>query len=87
MEGAAFVLEVCGGCVQGGKGFLLLAFRDILRPVDGMVREECGPVVDAVVGYEATHCHGLVGLRLGQGKRGGEAGAEIGPVDIYVSAG
>lgn len=54
--------------------------------VDGMVGQEGGPVVDAVEGQQAAYGHGLMGMGLGEGQRRGEAGAQIGTVDVDIAA-
>lgn len=53
--------------------------------VEWVVWQEHGPVVDAVVGYQTPDghghpAHGSVGL--GHGEAGGEAGTEVGAVEI-----
>jgi hypothetical protein len=55
--------------------------------VDGVIGEERGPVVDAIVRDQSPDGHGLVGMGLGEGEGRGQAGAEVGAKDVDVSAG
>lgn len=57
-----------------------------LGPVDRVVGQESGPVVDAVVGKKTAYGHARVWVRLGEGQAGGQTGAEVGAADVDVFA-
>lgn len=77
--------EVEGGAKVPGR--IVDVVETVLRLVKGVVREEGGPVIDAVVGYQASYGHGLVGVGLGQGEGGSQTSAKIRAVDEDVAPG